>query len=414
MDGRNRFFDLEVGKNVYGSHYHIREPESIPLEDVETFSEFASCAVKWREKHVQLNKVLMKRRVPSGTRVKDHLAAAMTPETMPDFCLSKTSSGAAEKERSGKSPCVARDLMNEVDWPWLFSFLRNQDLGSVRDVHLHCGTANSLHPCRYELCDTLITQVRGRTRFLLISPEHAFTGLYPYPVHHPYDRYSMVDFEADEDEIANLWPEFNAENVSGRECILEPGQALFVPEYFFVHAQDLDAETVRLNLRVSRGRRLRSEAAVPLEVSRLLEERAAALASVREVHHWLSVVAHGEESDWIDTATVAGHRRIKFVEGVYEEVESNLGKGAVPAFLQRVVDRRLMPTPWLNKKAFREPLYLLDKPFTLEDTRTELEKKFPEFFRRKLRQDGWQVADTVSTVPIPGYNMPADADYRTL
>ena len=58
--------------------------------------------------------------------------------------------------------------------------------------------------------------------------------------------------------------------------------------------------------------------------------------------------------------------------------------------------------------------YLLDKPFTLEDTRTELEKKFPEFFRRKLRQDGWQVADTVSTVPIPGYNMPADANYRTL
>ena len=113
---------------------------------------------------------------------------------------------------------------------------------------------------------------------------------------------------ADKDEIANLWPEFNAENVSGRECILEPGQALFVPECFFVHAQDLDAETVRLNLRVSRGRRLRSEAAVPLEVSRLLEERAAALASVREVHHWLSVVAHGEESDWIDTATVAGHR----------------------------------------------------------------------------------------------------------
>ena len=68
------------------------------------------------------------------------------------------------------------------------------------------------------------------------------------------------------------------------------------------------------------------------------------------------------------------------MEGVYEEVESNLGKGAVPAFLQRVVDRRLMPTPWLNKKAFREPLYVvcpfhslcpsLSFPFSLRSEKT--------------------------------------------
>ena len=34
---------------------------------------------------------------------------------------------------------------------------------------------------------------------------------------------------------------------------------------------------------------------------------------------------------------------------------------------------------------FREPLYLLDKPVRLEDTRSEEEKKYPELFRRKLR-----------------------------
>ena len=72
-----------------------------------------------------------------------------------------------------------------------------------------------------------------------------------------------------------------------------------------------------------------------------------------------------------------------------------------------------MPTPWLNKKEFREPLYLLDKPYLVEDTRNELEKKFPEFFRSKLEKDGWNVPERKSTVPIPGYNMPANADYRT-
>ena len=68
---------------------------------------------------------------------------------------------------------------------------------------------------------------------------------------------------------------------------------------------------------------------------------------------------------------------------------------------------------WLNEKLFREPLYLLDRPYHVEDDRTDLEKKFPEFFRTKLRREGWEVPEAKSTVPIPGYNMPADADYRT-
>lgn len=41
--------------------------------------------------------------------------------------------------------------------------------------------------------------------------------------------------------------------------------------------------------------------------------------------------------------------------------------------------------PWQD---FREPLYLLDKPVWVEDTRSEEEKKYPELFRRKLR-GGW-------------------------
>lgn len=33
--------------------------------------------------------------------------------------------------------------------------------------------------------------------------------------------------------------------------------------------------------------------------------------------------------------------------------------------------------------------------------------------RSKLRAEGWHVPEAVSTVPIPGVNMPKDADYRT-
>lgn len=33
--------------------------------------------------------------------------------------------------------------------------------------------------------------------------------------------------------------------------------------------------------------------------------------------------------------------------------------------------------------------------------------------RAKLEREGWTVKKTVSTVPIPGVNMPKNADYRT-
>jgi hypothetical protein len=55
----------------------------------------------------------------------------------------------------------------------------------------------------------------------------AFRGVYPYPVHHPYDRYSMVDLDA---VNAEEWPDFGG--VRGCVCILEPGDLLFVPQFW--------------------------------------------------------------------------------------------------------------------------------------------------------------------------------------
>lgn len=70
-------------------------------------------------------------------------------------------------------------------------------------------------------------QVTGRTRVLLLSPQHAFGGLYPYPVHHCYDGYSMVDLEAAD---LGMWPKFPC--VRGLAVILQPGDVLYVPQYW--------------------------------------------------------------------------------------------------------------------------------------------------------------------------------------
>ncbi|KFM23513.1 Hypoxia-inducible factor 1-alpha inhibitor, partial [Auxenochlorella protothecoides] len=52
-------------------------------------------------------------------------------------------------------------------------------------------------------------------------------GLYPYPVHHGYDKYSMVNLE--EPDVAE-WP--LATRLKAVKAVLHPGDALFIPNYW--------------------------------------------------------------------------------------------------------------------------------------------------------------------------------------
>ena len=73
-------------------------------------------------------------------------------------------------------------------------------------------------------------QVQGRTRLLLIPPEHAFRGAYAYPMHHPYDTYMMPDLEAPE---LQAWP--GLQNVRGKAHMLSPGCSVFIPAYWYAY-----------------------------------------------------------------------------------------------------------------------------------------------------------------------------------
>ena len=76
----------------------------------------------------------------------------------------------------------------------------------------------------------------------------------------------MVDLEQDEAEIEEHWPLFR-QNARGREVVLREGECLFLPRYQFAQRQDLDPETVSLEMEVAKGMRTRHENAVPLQVS---------------------------------------------------------------------------------------------------------------------------------------------------
>lgn len=73
----------------------------------------------------------------------------------------------------------------------------------------------------------LAAQASGRCRVTLFDPSQAFEGLYPYPVHHGYDSYAMVDLEKPE---LDRWPK--AAGLRGIKALLHPGDCLFVPAYW--------------------------------------------------------------------------------------------------------------------------------------------------------------------------------------
>ena len=70
---------------------------------------------------------------------------------------------------------------------------------------------------------------------------------------------------------------------------------------------------------------------------------------LQNVRHWLQLIGHAEELDWIDLNTVPGYRRIVFCQTVRKDVDAALGQGTWTELLPAMCEGRLVPTSWLNK-----------------------------------------------------------------
>ena len=200
-----------------------------------------------------------------------------------------------------------------------------------------------------------------------MGPGHTYAGMYPYPVAHPYDGYSMVDFDAPD---LGQWPRFVA--VRGQAAILSPGEVLFIPRAWWAHIQampDVESdqsaavpgqgqEVTWLEVELHRGARARVADAVAPYVGRVVEELAVECEGVAGARGWLRRIGGDAERQVIDLATPLGYRRIRSATSIKDEILLTIGDGAdVAAFLEALIEGRMTPTPWLNAH-FREPLYL--------------------------------------------------------
>lgn len=120
------------------------------------------------------------------------------------------------------------------DLPELSGDVNPPDLvfGGFSSPHLWIGGEGVITPLHWDNCHNLYGQVRGRKRFTLFPPED-LDKLYPYPATALFAHMSY----ADPDDLAR-WPRLS--EAQRTECILEPGDLLFLPAFWWHQVRSLD------------------------------------------------------------------------------------------------------------------------------------------------------------------------------
>lgn len=142
-------------------------------------------------------------RVWPNNAVQPHLTQLLhvTPVGAPTTTAAPSSTDIGSTPQQQQQQQLAAQHI--LDWALLQQVLQAGHWAPAGSLHLLAGGSDALLPARYETRDRLLCQVSGRQRLLLLAPDQAFSGVYPYPVHHPYDRYSVVDWE---DPELEHWP----------------------------------------------------------------------------------------------------------------------------------------------------------------------------------------------------------------
>ncbi|XP_064387370.1 hypoxia-inducible factor 1-alpha inhibitor-like [Halichondria panicea] len=113
------------------------------------------------------------------------------------------------------------------NWRWLNDRKKRYNWGQLTTNLLLIGQPGNISPCHYDEQHNYFCQVMGEKRCMLFSPSN-FDKLYPFPVAHPCDRQTQVDFNNPDFE---KFPNFR--DVKGYECMVKPGEVLYIPMYWW-------------------------------------------------------------------------------------------------------------------------------------------------------------------------------------
>ncbi|KAL9961291.1 hypothetical protein ACROYT_G030203 [Oculina patagonica] len=140
---------------------------------------------------------------------------------------------------------VSSSMLEDIDsfnYTWLLDLVRRMDWGEELTNMLLVGMPDVVTPTHFDILENLYVQIFGRKRVILFSPDY-FRSLYPYPVGHPHDRQTQLDFENPD---LNRFPRFS--EIRGMEVALEPGEVLYIPNFWWHYIEsEMHSNTISVN-----------------------------------------------------------------------------------------------------------------------------------------------------------------------
>jgi len=108
-------------------------------------------------------------------------------------------------------------------------------------TNLWIGTGGNVSPLHYDMSENLLSQLRGRKRVLLFEPKQT-SLLYPFPAHSKIPHMSQLNIDQLDIE---KFPKF--QKAKYMECLLEPGEMLFIPAFWWHQVYSLDQLNISIN-----------------------------------------------------------------------------------------------------------------------------------------------------------------------
>lgn len=159
-----------------------------------------------------------------------------------------------ECQRTGTQKVYLQQLLSEnvgkriikdfigFNWNWINRQKVINHWGPLSSNLLLVGMEGNITSVHYDEQQNFFAQVRGHKRCVLFSPDQ-FKSLYPFPVHHPHDRQSQVNLEN-----LNLKKFPKAAELKGMHTILEPGDVLYIPVYWWHQIESLPKKGVTVSI----------------------------------------------------------------------------------------------------------------------------------------------------------------------
>ena len=143
---------------------------------------------------------------------------------------------------------VLRDLRS-MGWGWLKRVRGIAGCSPFDTCQLWVGHGGGATPLHFDSVSNFLTQVVGRKQVILFPPAQSF-HVYPYPVGHQMDNFAMVDVEKpDLDRFPAL------RRAQALEAVLEPGEVLWLPRFYWHYVFQLDAPSENISLNFWCGRK---------------------------------------------------------------------------------------------------------------------------------------------------------------